>query len=163
MECSASFMTRPIFAHSSRGFTLLEALIYFALMSTIVVGAIASVYPILSNTGRSSMAVLRDLESAFVFQKVSYLMNGASAMSVPAPDRLVFTVSGVPNEMTVSGGIVTLSINGGTPIPLTSSRVQITNLVFTKVSGAGGAPDTLTVNFDVNGVPQGPYTRYARF
>lgn len=164
----ASFMTtRLLPVTNTRAFTLIEALIYLALMSVIITGAIASAYPLFTNTGRSSVTILRDLESMFVFQKVSYLMNQASAITTPssgaAGDTLTLVVGGDAYEIELVDGAVTLTINGGERVPLTASRVDIENLTFTREAGSGGTPDTLRVDFDANEVPQGPFTRYVRF
>ena len=150
-----------------KGFTLIEAVIYFALTSAIIIGILASSYPLFTNTERLSKSVHRDLESAFVFQKVAYLMNQATAISEPASgasgNTLRLTVNGSSYQMTLDSSAVVLSVNGGTPVPLTSSRVEITGLTFTRTAGVGGTPDTLTVEFSANGVAEGPYTRYVRF
>lgn len=144
-----------------RGFTLIEALIYFVLTSLLITGVLAASYPIFTNTERTSAAVLRDLESAFVFQKIAYLMNSASAMTVPGSGAsgavLTLIVEGEVYSFELDGGAVTLN-----DIPLTSERVEIENLTFTRAT-LSGAPDILTVDFDANGVSQGPYTRYVRF
>jgi hypothetical protein len=151
-----------MYAIGHRGFTLLEAIIYFALVSAIVMGVIVSIYPLFTNTERASMAVLRDLESAFVFQKVAYLLNIGDAASVSS-GTLVVSSGGDTYRMFLEDGAVVLTIDGGASIPLTSSRVTIENLTFTYTVGSGGIPDLLTVDFDANGVSEGPYTRYVRF
>lgn len=153
--------------HRTRGFTLIEALVYFALTSALIVGTIASAYPLFSNTERSSLAILRDLESAFVFQKIGHLVNGASAIPAPASGTsgttLTLTVSGDAHSLFLDAGIVVLSVDGATAVPLTASRITITSFTVTREAGAGGRPDTISVTFDANGVAQGPYTRYVRF
>ncbi|MEK9176994.1 MAG: prepilin-type N-terminal cleavage/methylation domain-containing protein [Patescibacteria group bacterium] len=147
---------------SGKGFTLVEALIYFALVAVIITGAIASAYPLFTNTERSSMATLRDLESAFVFQKAAYLLNRPVTAVTASGGTLAVTAGGNDYVMALGGGAVTLSVNGGTAVPLTSSRITITNLAFARVAGDGGEPDLLTINFDANAVAEGPYTRYLR-
>lgn len=142
-------------------------LVYLALTSVIITGAIASAYPLFSNTGRSSLSVLRDLESAFVFQKVSYLMNQASAITTPGVgntgDTLTLIINGDVHVVTLENGAVSLSVDGASSVPLTASRVEIDSLVFTHTGGAGGTPDTVTTDFNANGVGQGPFLRYVRF
>ena len=139
-------------AVANRGFTLIEALIYFVLTSLLLTGVIAASYPLFTNTERGSMAILRDLESAFVFQKIAYYLNQASSISAPGSGGSGGTLILDGNTFTLSGGAVEL--NGE---PLTSSRIEIENLVFSRSGGI------LTVNFDANGVAQGPYIRYERF
>jgi hypothetical protein len=163
-----SFMIAPTYlVRSQRGFTLIEALIYFSLASALIVGAIVSAYPLFTSTERSSLSIMRDLDSAFVFQKVSFLLNGANAISAPASGSagptLAVNTSGDSYLFSLASGAIVLTKNGGVAVPLTSSRITIANLLFTRTAGSGGAPDTLTIDFTANGVSQGPYTRYVRF
>src|SRR3989338_5826533 len=92
---------------SGKGFTLIEAIIYLALVSFLMVSVLAAVYPIFTGTERTSQKITVDGEVAFVLRKIAWALGPVSSVSAPAEglsgdtltiDTLTFTES--------SGGIL---------------------------------------------------------
>lgn len=149
-----------------RGFTLIEAIIYIALTSLIVGGVIAGTYPLFTNTESSVKSAHRELDAAHVYQKMSYYLNQGGTVTTPSSpgtaSSLVVTVAGTAYTFAVADGAVTLREGSGAVVPLTASRLSVTSMSVVRTAGAGGAPDALSVQFVIDGVTQGPYTRYVR-
>ncbi|MGB4076765.1 MAG: prepilin-type N-terminal cleavage/methylation domain-containing protein [Minisyncoccia bacterium] len=154
--------TQSVINPASRGFTLIEAIVYFALLGAIITGILVSSYPLFTNTERSSAAVLRDLESALVFRSATYLLNRAVHIEAPSPGNSGSSLrirdrEGDTYELSLSGTEVMLSVNGGSALPLTASRVEITGFTVTH------AIHTIAIDFNANDIVQGPYLYHVRF
>ncbi len=146
-------MIRQVPAHRNRGFTLLETLMYIALIGILIGGMIVAVYPVFTNSERLSQKVTRDTETAFLLHKLSWALSSVTSLSVSGGDTLTIDMEGGP--------VVTFEANGTTVDfdgePLLSSRVKVENLVFDHTIGSDGAPDTVTIEFDIDGLPVGPF------
>jgi len=153
-----------------RGFTLIEALIYTALFSFIIGGAILAVYSILDGSARTDTALTRDAEARFVLQKIAWALNSKTTLIAPADDSsgdslsLVKTISGTPTTISINinNGRVYLTRNAGPAVPLTSERISVDSLLFHNRASAAGAPRAIEVTIAINGTTYGPSLRYAR-
>src|SRR3990167_3217099 len=112
----------------SRGFTLIEALIYTALFSFIIGGAILAVYSILDGSARTDAALTRDADARFFLQKIAWVMNDASNIFSPTSGNdseslsVVKSVAGTPTLITIdlTSGRIFMTRDVGPEIPLTS-------------------------------------------
>ncbi|HCR52577.1 TPA: hypothetical protein DIV48_02935 [Candidatus Kaiserbacteria bacterium] len=124
-----------------RGFTLVETMLYIALLAFIIGGAVAMAYHLTGSSGRiSAMAVARE-EGDFVMRKIGWALSSASGFSIPDAHELVVTRYG--------GATVNVKLNGtkvemkedGDFLPLTSSNVFVSDLTFTGIPAAGPGPE----------------------
>ncbi|OGG47061.1 hypothetical protein A2671_01565 [Candidatus Kaiserbacteria bacterium RIFCSPHIGHO2_01_FULL_49_13] len=154
----------------SRGFTLIEALIYTALFSFIIGGAILAVYSILDGSARTDAALTRDADARFVLQKIAWVMNDASNIFSPTSGNdseslsVVKSVAGTPTLITIdlTSGRIFMTRDVGPEIPLTSERVRAESILFHARPPSAGAPPAIEMSFVLNGVFYGTTTRYVR-
>lgn len=153
------------------GFTLVEVLLYLAILGIVVSVLMAFLYAMLAAKERNHTVMEVEYQGAQVMQLVSQTIRDADAVTTPTPGNstanLVLDMSVVaddPTEFELSGNqlIVTEGVFG-LPIDLTSTQVIVTNLQFTNLARAG-TPDVIKVEFTVSFVnPDGrheyDYTR----
>lgn len=79
----------------SKGFTLIEALIYIGLLGIMIGGGVVGVYNILEGSGRTREAMYREQDAYFVTRKINSVLSQANSVSVPtlgsSSDELVVT------------------------------------------------------------------------
>jgi prepilin-type N-terminal cleavage/methylation domain-containing protein len=133
--------TRPNFSEKNLGgFTLLEVLIATALFSIVIISFITILVSVTRVQVQQTSAAEVNQQSQFLLQEVQYYVGHASLIDMTA-DAATTTLrlrmaasSSDPTIVTVSGGIAYLQQAGGALQPLTSSKVSISNLTFTKRS-----------------------------
>ncbi|MBT9168079.1 MAG: hypothetical protein DDT19_01424 [Syntrophomonadaceae bacterium] len=114
------------------GFTLIETIIYIALLGLIMTGAVAASYQILQGSSNlSNKATVQD-EGSFVLRKVGWALSGASA--IPTPSGSTLTVS------RYDGNTIDFRLNGtaiemresvtGLYEPITTPNVRVESLQF---------------------------------
>lgn len=168
----------------TRGFTLIETIVYIALFSIIFVGIFVSIFPIFTSAERLTKNIATEGESAFILSKINYALNSTitdanGTITTPSAGNtatsLVLSYSGTEKyrfAMDTSGTycaapllcqMLTVSTNSGTALPLNASRVNITNFSVKHVAPSGGTPRYLDISFDANGVHIGPVRYFLRF
>ncbi|HUC01492.1 MAG TPA: prepilin-type N-terminal cleavage/methylation domain-containing protein [Candidatus Paceibacterota bacterium] len=127
-----------------RGFTLVEMLIAIGLFTIIVVSLIAILTVVVQVQVRSSSAAAVDQESQFLLQKLQYYIGTASIVDIVTSTptstlKLQVASSSLdPTYITLASGTVYLQQASGTLQALTSNRVTVSNLSFTRQSNPPG-------------------------
>lgn len=139
----------------SAGFTILELLIFAAVLTLIVVAFITILVTLTRVQVRQTAAGEVNQQSQFLLQTIQYYversslvdLNGNAATSTL---KLRMTASSSdPTYLYLSAGTVYLKeTDGGTAQPLTSSRVTVSDLLFTKREHQY-APDSVSAAFTV--------------
>ncbi|MEK7545907.1 MAG: prepilin-type N-terminal cleavage/methylation domain-containing protein [Patescibacteria group bacterium] len=135
-----------------KGFTLLEFIIYFALIS-IVISAI-TLFALDVIRTRAKTAVIAEVEQnmRFGMQRMLRTVRQASKLNVGAStfnsDSGVLSVdmpsaSNTPTVFDLSGGAVRMKEGSGPATPLTTPRVNVTSLRFSK-DNLGGNNNAVT-------------------
>src|SRR3990167_6326959 len=83
MQKSASFMTNHPRVHN-KGFTLLETLIYIALLGMLLTGVLLTAYPLFTGAERITKNVTAEGEAAFILRKISWALSSAASVSTPS-------------------------------------------------------------------------------
>jgi prepilin-type N-terminal cleavage/methylation domain-containing protein len=78
--------------NDQQGFTLIEMVIYIALFSLIMSGAIVSIYGILGSSSRNATKAMIQEEGSFLLGKVDWILTNAQDASVSA-DGLTLTTT----------------------------------------------------------------------
>jgi type II secretory pathway pseudopilin PulG len=182
-------MTKQLPVTKTRGFTLVETIIYVGLFGIMFTGIFMSIYPFFTGAERLSRNIATEGETAFILAKIQYaLASGivASSSSVTSPaetgattsDTLIIKDASNVQIFKFEQGTTTLfcpppSITCGrldfatssATTTLNAERVTIENFTVThhKPDLATGAPRYLEVSFNANGVPVGPVTYYLHF
>lgn len=138
------------------GFTLLEVILYIALFSILMSGAVVSAYQLMGGGAHTEHAVLVQEEGTFLIRKINWALTGASA-AVSAGNTLTVTRPDLgaqsPVVITASGADVVLTRGGGTQVPLNTAALPVSNLNFTVTPAAFGRPTEVDVSFQVDTRP----------
>ncbi|OGE82152.1 MAG: hypothetical protein A3B10_02355 [Candidatus Doudnabacteria bacterium RIFCSPLOWO2_01_FULL_44_21] len=125
------------------GFTLIETLIYIALFTIIIGGAMVAVYQIIESTNRTNERVVIQEDVNFLLRKLDWALTGASAVSATAT-TLTVTKGGSNLVFELTGDDLTLDTK-----PLNSSFVKVepvAGIVFTYDSGERKVTTVFTIN-----------------
>lgn len=160
----------------SRGFTLIEAIVYLALLSLIMVGALATTYELLQGASRVDSRNVAAEEGNFVLRKLDWAMGGAQAVIAPssgnwASSARILRYDGTIVELCVANDTIWIRRTGafiGTCgdvsngyASTTTSNVKVSALGFYHIPSAGSGPEGLDASTTVNGTSFG-ITRYIR-
>ncbi len=154
-----------ILTHNQKGFTLIEALVYIALLTLLMGGAVVTCYGILESSGRNQTQAIVQEEGDFLIAKINWALSNIHHINYPA-------VGGTGTSLTttkwdnaigavtiaLSGTEVTLARGGGSAYPLTASNVSVSDLTFTHEWAGGVSPESVIASFTIatktpNGMP----------
>jgi type II secretory pathway component PulJ len=137
------------------GFTLVELLIFLGMFAVISIAFISVLVAVTRVQVRQASAVEVGEQSQFLLQKLQYYIEGSSLVDIPQ-DTATSTLklyTGVNAQdptyifLSTSTGIVYLQQTAtGTPQALTSNRVTVSNLTFTRRANAP-AHDAVNIAF----------------
>lgn len=87
---------------NKKGFTLIEVIIYVALFTTVMTGALVSVYAILESNSRNQTKAMVASEGAFLLGKIDWALNGKQIASLSHSDTTwILTTSKLDGTNTV--------------------------------------------------------------
>ncbi len=137
---------------ASRGFTLIEIIIYSGIVVIISTGFILYVYSTLdySNRVRSHLEVTDN--SRLIIQKISGILRGAVVINSPAVGFSGASLSAdthdIPNNpfiFDLSSGVLRLKRGGASPVPISNSLVTVSSLSFANYSYSNGTKNTIRI------------------
>jgi type II secretory pathway pseudopilin PulG len=146
----------------SRGFTLIETIVYIGLFALLIGGSIITTYQILRASERAGVKSTVQDEESFVLRKIDWALGSIDPTKSYTPSSgtattLSLTQYGSTNVIIVrlNGSKVEMSEDGGTTYyPLTTSNVDVTGLTFTYIAPSGNGPAgisaTLTIKNDTD-------------
>lgn len=136
-----------------KGFTIIEMLIASAIFTVIAIAFIGILSVVMQVQVQSSSAAAVNQESQFLLQKLQYYIQTAGIIDIPTStptSTLKFDVASSsldPSYITLASGTVYLQQpTGGTLQALTSNRVKVTNLSFTRNANSPGH-DAVSVSY----------------
>lgn len=139
------------------GFTLIEMLVYIALLSLLIGGTLLAVYNLLTDVGTLRGKVNTDEEANFVLRKIDWALIGANSAAVASPvagssgpllqvTKSGFTSNPIKIDLNSASSSVRLSRGGGSFLPLSTANAAITSLNFDRTT-----PGIIRTTFVVNG------------
>lgn len=140
--------------HMKKGFTLIEMLIAMALFVIVVASFIGILALVTKVQVQSSSMAAVDQESQFLLQKIQYYVGTASLVDIPTSTPTstlkvdVASSSLDPTYITLASGTVYLQQGGGALQALTSNKVTVSNLSFTRQANPPGH-DTVNVSYTI--------------
>lgn len=141
----------------NKGFTLIETIIYIALFGLLIGGALVTSYGLIEGTDRSQSKTTIQEEANFVLRKIDWALTGVKDINIPGSEwsnTLSVTKYGPTGLIYVvirpSSGKIEMSEDGGTNfLPITTENVEVSNLGFYRISGAG--PDGISASTTISG------------
>jgi prepilin-type N-terminal cleavage/methylation domain-containing protein len=129
----------------TRGFTLIEVLIYLALFAILMGGAVVAAYNLFEAATHGGTRTMLQEESDFLLAKVEWALGGAQAVTAPGTGTTGSTLSVVKWDTSVGNPIV-FSLNNGNllmsrgsnaPTILNNTNVVVSKITFTHNAGSG--------------------------
>lgn len=140
------------FVKKTKGFTLIEVIIYTGLSTLVISSLLAIAFPLIDGAGAISQKTIEETEAAFILQKISYaLKSGASSLDVPDSDSLTVIRSG--SNLNFAQSSNKLLFEGE---PLNSSWVPIDNFLVNHQVATVDDVAYLEVSFDAGETIVGP-------
>lgn len=137
----------------TRGFTLIETIVYIALLGLILTGAVVTAYQLAQSSGSVSTNNTLQEEGNFVLMKISWALSGASSFTIPSANELTVTrYDGTTVEIRLSGTTVEMQEGGGSFMSITTSNVTVSDLVFTDIPASGTGPEGVTATLTAGGM-----------
>jgi prepilin-type N-terminal cleavage/methylation domain-containing protein len=138
---------------NKRGFTLIELIIFIALFAALSGSFIAILLTVTRVQVRQVSVVEVSEQSQFLLQQIQYYIQNSSMIDMPVntPTSTLKLFTGVnsqdPIYITLSNGTVYIQKTAtGTPQPLSSNKVSVSNLTFVKHSNIP-SHDSVSVSF----------------
>lgn len=140
-----------------RGFTLIEALIYIAIFSSIVGFLFLIVSQVIESGVKNQNRVGVEMEGDFVMRKIEWAMNGAQTINEPPPgatssrlsvNRYNFSQNPVVIELVSSA--VEIKKGASSTVAITSNEVSVEELTFNHIIESGTRPPGIKVTLTVN-------------
>ncbi|MEK7576345.1 MAG: prepilin-type N-terminal cleavage/methylation domain-containing protein [Patescibacteria group bacterium] len=139
------------------GFTLIEVLVYIALLSILLSGALAVTYQVLQSSESVQAKTTIDEESDFIFHKFDWALNNStinSPVAGTADPILSLNKAGFaqnPIVFDLNSGNIRIKRGTQTANELNSVNIKITNLLFTHIAPSTGKPAAIHLSFTANG------------
>lgn len=146
----------------SRGFTLIESVIYIALFGLLIVGSVQAAYQILKGSSITSANTVVQDEGNFVLQKINWALYSAQSANTPTVNELFITrYDGLTVDVKLQGTQIVMNENGGAFYLLTTSNVSVSDFTPTMIPPAGAAPAGVAITGTINGRTF-TFTKYLR-
>lgn len=147
---------KAIYPAGRHGFTLLETLIYIAVLSLLILFLVLVFYQILDSNRETRARLTVTADARFLMGKIEWALLGAQTINQPAAGGTssVLSVSRYnfgqnPLVFDAASGTARLRRGSGQPAALTGSEVQISQMVFQNVAASGSLPAAVAVSFSV--------------
>lgn len=144
----------------SRGFTLIEVIIYITIFGILFGGAVLSSYNMFESNERNITKSMLEGEGEFILGKISWATSGINSITSPAinDSSNSLTVSKIdpsvknPLVITLVGNAITLRRGADPDQILNNSNTNITNLLFTHTydTGNGQKPESIIASFTLS-------------
>lgn len=127
-----------------KGLTLIETLIYAAIVSGFVVLGLVITYQMIDFQDDLNGAKELYENQRFLTQKINWVLSGLSVINNPAVGAVGASISASkigfsPNPLVIDslGGTARLSIGGGAAVALTNNFVTVSDLSFENINFSG--------------------------
>lgn len=149
------------FTRALRGFTLIELLLYMGLVAIFVSAATIALLDITSGSTKSSVEQEVQENLRYTSYRIQFEVRNSDSINIVSSFgsnlatnpalivSLAFPSPNNPTEFRVNGGILQIKQGNGAWTALTSSAVEVTNLVFTNLTDGSSenVRFTLTVRY----------------
>jgi len=129
-----------------QGFTLIELILYIALLSIFLSGAIIFAWDVIYSREKAHAQRMVNQSASTAMMRIDYEIRNAETINSITPTQLVLSRSGSTTTFNLNGTTLEISLNGSGPFPLTSNQTRVTNLVFSETNTALANTKGVTVD-----------------
>lgn len=138
---------------SQAGFTLLETLIYIALLSFFLASLLGITYQSLESSQQISAKITLQQEANFILRKMDWALTGAGSATSVSPEQLHIVRNNAPLTVdflydSAAKNIQMSTDNGVTYYPLNTINTKVTNNSFNLTSAGGANYAELAITLD---------------
>lgn len=146
-----------------RGFTLIETVLYVALLAIFMTGALIGSYNLVTSASRTSSSALAQEEGAFVEKKLEWAMAGMTSTPTVGGSgcsgTLTISKTGAPAPIkfkldTTANAVAVCEDSACTYLPITSSNVAATCFSVSSIPANGTGPSGVSVTFNLKQLTQ---------
>lgn len=141
-----------------RGITLIETLVYIALLTLFIGSGIVSAFYIIDSSEKNKLKISATAEAQFLLRKIDWALTGVTIIDSPSSGTSGGTLSvnqadfgDNPIVISLDSNRAQLSRGGSAAEYLTTERVKIENLTFTHRPAQGAKPAAVAVSFTASG------------
>lgn len=141
-----------------KGFTLIEVLIYSAILTILLTGVLITFYSVI-NTSDSLRNQIELVENAkFLEQKLRWALTGTTQINAPGLGSTSDTLSierpgaGSPLVFDLSGGVVRMASGSGDPISITNDFVIVSSLSFKNFSFSSETKNSIRIQANLTNI-----------
>lgn len=134
---------------SNKGFSLVELILYIALVSIVLVGAISFAWNMIFLREKSVVQKISAQSGQLIMAEIRNVLSEATTAQVTGSQTLTTTQeNGDTIVITLNGTNVEKTVNGGSAIILTSNQIEVTSLQFIDFSGTNQSK-SITTNIEL--------------
>lgn len=134
------------------GFTLIEILIYCALIALLLTATLGIAYEFLQSSAATKSRVILAEQQQFLRQKIEWVVRGSSAINAPSVGSSASTLSvnktnSAENPFVIDtvSGVVRLQTASQVALPITDPAVTVSGLTFTTYAFSATTKNTVRV------------------
>lgn len=138
-----------------QGFTLLELIVFVAIFSFTVVGFVSILVSITKVQVKQGSTAEVSQQSQYVLQTLQYYVERSSLVEATtnvASSSVKLRMAAAAEDPTIifaSGTTIYVKVGAGNSLPLTSNRVSVSNMTFTKRANPP-AKDSVSIGFTIS-------------
>ena len=145
--------------HSNkRGFTLIEVIIYVALLMFIMGSGVVAAFYVVDSSANGKAKISTLAEAGFLMRKIDWALTGDDSIDLSQPGVLSVNKNGYSaNPVVISLDIASararISEGGSASLELTTDRVKVSSLTFESIPAAPPRPAGVVAHVVVDGMP----------
>ncbi len=118
-----------------QGFTLIELILYIALVAVFITGAVFFAWDVVYGREKAYQQQVVEQSGRAAIARIAYEIRRAKSITSIADEQLVLANgNGSDTTVALSSGVIQITTGGAGPYDLTSNQVQITDLSFTDLT-----------------------------
>ena len=142
---------------TTRGFSLLETIMYISLFGVLMSGVLVAVNQLLDAGMHTIHSVAIQEEGLFINRKLSWALAGATNVKASDAKTLVITRPDLgeqsPVTITEAGGEMRLARGSAAPLALTTAELIVASTTISVTDASAGIPAAVRVSYEIEGVP----------
>lgn len=140
----------------TKGFTLLELLVYIGLFGVMLGISLVILYQMLVSQDQNRSLLETEEEANFAARKIEWALTGATNIISPLPNQTSsvlsltkYNFSQNPLAFSVSGNALHLARGASSSVPLTSANVKFQNFFAHTFPSIGSNPTSVIMTFSI--------------